>query len=60
VAETDVAAFYETIEHTKLYETLLKHDFIDEPTIEYLKAYLPVWSAVRTDIHAKRGVRRVV
>jgi len=56
VAETDVAAFYETIEHTKLYELLLKHDFIDEHAIEYLKAYLPVWSTVKNDVHAKRGV----
>jgi hypothetical protein len=56
VAETDIAAFYETIEHSKLYEILLVNDFIDESTLEYLKQYLPVWSAVRTGKLAKRGV----
>lgn len=56
VAETDIAAFYETIEHARLYDTLLDNDFIDAPTLEYLKLFLPVWSAVRVDLPAKRGV----
>lgn len=56
VAETDIAAFYETIEHAKLYEILIENNFIDELTLGYLKQYLPVWSAVRVSKLAKRGV----
>ncbi|MDQ3006467.1 MAG: RNA-directed DNA polymerase, partial [Chloroflexota bacterium] len=56
VAETDIAAFYEAIEHSKLYSLLLDNDFIDEPTLEYLKQFLPVWGAVKVGYPAKRGV----
>lgn len=56
VAETDIAAFYETIEHAKLNKLLLDNDFIDEATLEYLSQFLPVWSAVKADYPAKRGV----
>lgn len=56
VAETDIAAFYETIEHTKLYKLLLDNGFIDDATLEYLSQFLPIWSAVKVDHPAKRGV----
>lgn len=56
VAETDIAAFYETIDHSHLFRSLLENHFLDERTIEYLEAYLPIWGSVRPNQRAIRGV----
>ncbi len=56
VAETDVAAFYETIDHAVLFNGLIEDRFLDERTLEYLKAYLPVWASVQAGGNATRGV----
>ncbi|MFZ2489765.1 MAG: RNA-directed DNA polymerase [Anaerolineae bacterium] len=56
VVETDIAAFYETIDHSKLFETLLNGNFLDEVVLEYLKTYLPVWASVKKGQKSPRGV----
>ncbi len=56
LAETDAAAFYETIDHQLLHKCLAENRFLDEQTAEYLQAYLPIWSSVRSGSKAPRGV----
>ena len=56
VAETDVAAFYETIEHHALLEVLTNQSYIDEEIASHLREYLPIWSGVRHGKSAYRGV----
>jgi len=56
VVETDIAAFYETIDHSKLFETLLNGNFLDEVVLEYLKTYLPVWASVKKGQKSPRGI----
>lgn len=56
LVETDIAAFYETIDHSFLYRILLEAEFLDDRTIEYLQAYLPVWSALEQGERATRGI----
>jgi retron-type reverse transcriptase len=56
VVETDIAAFYETIDHSKLYETLRNGNFLDDTVLEYLKTYLPVWASVKKGQKSSRGV----
>jgi hypothetical protein len=57
LAETDAAAFYETIDHRLLMKCLTDDNgFLDEQTAEYLQAYLPIWSSVRAGSRTPRGV----
>lgn len=57
LAETDAAAFYETIDHRLLIKCLTDDNgFLDEQTAEHLQAYLPIWSSVRAGSEAPRGV----
>ena len=57
LAETDAAAFYETIDHQLLMKCLTDDNgFLDEQTAEHLQAYLPIWSSVRAGSKAPRGV----
>lgn len=56
VAETDIAAFYETIDHSILFDRLLKGKFLDDRVIEYLKAYLPVWTSIKSGSGASKGI----
>lgn len=56
LAETDAAAFYETIDHQLLLKCLLESRFLDDEAGEYLNSFLPVWSSVRTGSLAPRGI----
>ncbi|MEO7840386.1 MAG: RNA-directed DNA polymerase [Anaerolineales bacterium] len=56
VVETDIAAFYETIDHSKLYEILNYENFLDDNVLEYLKTYLPFWASVKKGQKSPRGV----
>jgi retron-type reverse transcriptase len=56
VVETDIAAFYETIDHSKLFETLRNGNYLEDTVLEYLKTYLPVWASVRREQKSPRGV----
>ncbi len=56
VAETDIAAFYETIDHSNIYEILLDRHFLDDITLAYLRVYLPIWSSVKYGQKSPRGV----
>lgn len=56
IAETDAAAFYETIDHQLLFEILQEENFLDDDTLEYLMRYLPIWSSVKSGKTASRGV----
>jgi len=56
LAETDLAAFYETIDHTTLFNRLREGKFLDERSLEHLQAYLPIWSSVRSGTQVARGV----
>jgi retron-type reverse transcriptase len=56
LVETDMAAFYEMIDHEKLLKHLLDNNLLDEKTAEYLRAYLPVWASVKPREPISRGV----
>lgn len=56
LAETDIAAFYEMIDHKRLFEILQKDVFLDEQVLSYLEAYLPVWASIKRENKASRGV----
>jgi retron-type reverse transcriptase len=56
LVETDMAAFYETIDQTMLIKYLLEKKLLDEQTAEYLQAYLPIWSSVKSQEPISRGV----
>jgi hypothetical protein len=56
LAETDVAAFYEALDHTHLFKILVQHELLDEATTESLQRYLSVWSAIRPETYSQRGV----
>jgi retron-type reverse transcriptase len=56
VVETDIAAFYETLDHSKLYEILSNGNFLDDHALEYLKTYLPFWASVKKGQASPRGV----
>lgn len=56
VVETDIAAFYETIDHSKLFETLRNGNYLDDTVLEYLKTYLPIWASVRREQKSPRGL----
>jgi retron-type reverse transcriptase len=56
LVETDIAAFYEMIDHKRLFEILLRNGFLDEPVLSYLEAYLPIWALIKKGNKASRGV----
>ncbi len=56
VAETDMTAFYETIDHQTLFHFLLEEQFLDQETLEHMEKYLPIWSAIRKDTRPVKGV----
>lgn len=56
IVETDIAAFYETIDHLTLFELLIDNSFLDEATLSHLRNYLPVWGAARNHKAATRGI----
>lgn len=56
VAETDIAAFYESIDHSKLFEVLENNNFLDSLVLEYFKMYLPIWASVSKGNLASRGI----
>jgi retron-type reverse transcriptase len=56
LAETDIAAFYETIDHQTLFHRLLDDGFVDDRVLEYLQSYLPAWGSVKAGMYVSRGV----
>jgi len=56
LAETDAAAFYETVDHSMLFDLLCRNGFLDDQVHERLENYLPIWSSVKFGAPAKRGV----
>jgi retron-type reverse transcriptase len=56
LAETDFAAFYETIDHSILFQRLLDGKFLDNKSLEYIESYLPIWSSVKGGMHVSRGI----
>jgi hypothetical protein len=56
LAETDLAAFYETIDHATLFKRLLEDKFLDERSLQHLEYYLSIWSSVRPGTQVARGV----
>lgn len=56
LVETDMAAFYETIDHAMLVNYLLQNQLIDDQIAEYLKAYLPIWASVKPKEPINRGL----
>ena len=47
LAETDIAAFYETIDHSLLFELLLEKHFLDDPSVEYLSLFSALFQSNR-------------
>ena len=56
LAETDIAAFYETIDHSMLSTRLRDGRFLDDQVLEHLEYYLPTWGSVRRGTQTTRGV----
>jgi hypothetical protein len=56
IVETDVAAFYETIDHDRLISTLTNFQVFDDDFIGLLKEYLPVWASVLNGSSSPKGV----
>ncbi|MEP0885634.1 RNA-directed DNA polymerase [Trichocoleus sp. ST-U3] len=56
MVETDMAAFYETIDHGILLKYLLEKNLLEEKTAEYLRDYLPIWSSVKSGEQITRGI----
>ena len=56
LAETDAAAFYETIDHHILNDILLRNEFLDDKTTAFLISYLATWSSIKSGGSASRGV----
>ncbi len=56
LVETDMAAFYETIDQAMLIKYLLDKKLLDEQTVEYLQTYLPIWASVKLEEPISRGV----
>ena len=56
LAETDAAAFYETIDHNQLKEILLRNDFLDDKTNGLLMNYLSIWSSIKSGSPTRRGI----
>jgi retron-type reverse transcriptase len=56
LVETDIAAFYETIDHARLFDLLRKLNFVDDPIVEYLEAYMPIWASVKDGQSAPKGL----
>lgn len=56
IAETDAAAFYETIDHVHLIKILMCEELLDDLTLEHFQQYLPIWSAIRPQVPSQRGV----
>ncbi|MBE9207791.1 hypothetical protein IQ244_14940 [Nostoc sp. LEGE 06077] len=56
LAETDMAAFYETIDQSRLIKYLLEKGLLDELTSEHLEKYLPIWASVKESEQIRRGL----
>jgi hypothetical protein len=56
LVETDLAAFYETLDHELLVSYLRQQEFVDDQVAYRLTKYLSVWAAVSKDIKANRGL----
>ncbi|MEH2267624.1 MAG: hypothetical protein V7K68_04195, partial [Nostoc sp.] len=56
LAETDMAAFYETIDQAMLIKYLREKQLLDEPTAELLTTYLPIWASVKVGEPINRGL----
>ncbi|WP_292736327.1 RNA-directed DNA polymerase [Nostoc sp. JL31] len=56
LAETDMAAFYETIDQAKLIKYLCEKQLLDDPTAEHLLTYLPIWASVKGEEPINRGL----
>ena len=56
LVETDMAAFYETIDHEMLFKTLTDNEFLDAETREYLETYLPIWASAKREEKISRGL----
>ncbi|MEH2276724.1 MAG: RNA-directed DNA polymerase [Nostoc sp.] len=56
LAETDMAAFYETIDQTMLIKYLREQQLVDDLTAEHLRTYLPIWASVKGGETINRGL----
>ncbi len=56
LVETDMAAFYETVDHEMLFKTLIDNDSLDEETKHHLETYLPVWASAKRGEPISRGL----
>lgn len=56
LAETDMAAFYETIDQSRLIKYLRDEELLDELTSEHLEKYLPIWASVKKGEPIHRGL----
>lgn len=51
-----MAAFYETVDHEMLLNTLTENEFLDNETKEHLEIYLPVWASAKREEPIRRGL----
>lgn len=56
IVDTDIAAFYEMIDHAILIRYLLESNLLDHLTADYLSHYLPIWASVKLGEPISRGV----
>ncbi len=56
IVETDLAAFYEMLDHQLLVDFLIQEKLIDEQASYRLTKYLSVWSAVSKGFASNRGL----
>lgn len=56
IVETDLAAFYETLDHKLLIDFLIQEELVDEQTGYRLTKYLSTWSAVSKGFVSNRGL----
>jgi retron-type reverse transcriptase len=56
IVDTDIAAFYEMIDHAMLIRYLLESNLLDHLTADYLRDYLPIWASVKLGERISRGV----
>lgn len=58
LVETDMAAFYETVDHEMLFKTLIDNEFLNEETKGHLEIYLPIWASAKRGEPISRGLPR--
>jgi retron-type reverse transcriptase len=56
LVETDMAAFYETIDHEILFKILTENEFLDDETKEHFENYLPIWASAKRGEAISRGL----